>query len=138
LLLAATARASPTYPAAVAQRLSLSYVPACSLCHVEGKTGSGTAETPFARSARARGLEAGDDRLVPLALDALARDAVDSDGDGATAIRELLDGTDPNVRGGASIALRADPGFGCSSAGAETALAAALVLLWRRRGNAAR
>jgi hypothetical protein len=140
LVAAAAARASSSYPAAVAVQLSLSYLPSCSLCHLEGKTGYGTAETPFAKSARARGLEAGDTRLVGVALDALARDGVDSDADGVTDIRELLAGTDPNVAGGGSIELRADPGYGCGSAGGSAAVLGlvAALLLTRRRGDAPR
>jgi Bacterial TSP3 repeat len=124
--------ASPAYPAAVSGHLSLSYVPACSLCHVDGKTGSGTANTPFALSARARGLHGGETSLVAGALDALARDGVDSDGDGVTDIRELIAGTDPNVAGGSPTALRADPGFGCSTAAGDVAWTAWLLLAIRR------
>jgi hypothetical protein len=137
LLVAGAASASQVYPAAVAQHLSLPYVPACSLCHLAGKTGPGTAETPFARSTRARGLRSGDTPLVAVALDALARDGVDSDGDGVTDINELVAGTDPNVAGGSSIELRADPGYGCSSADGSAGLAELVVaLLFTRRGAA--
>ena len=111
------AHASPGYPTAIVERLGIFYSPPCSLCHVEGKTGPGTAETPFARSARAHGLEGGDVRLVGIALDALMRDGTDSDRDGVSDIQELLAGTDPNLAGAQSIEVRADPASGCSSAG---------------------
>ena len=117
LLAAHEAHASPGYPTAIVERLGIFYSPPCSLCHVEGKTGPGTAETPFARSARAHGLEGGDVRLVGIALDALMRDGTDSDRDGVSDIQELLAGTDPNVAGAQSIEVRADPASGCSSAG---------------------
>ena len=99
------------------EHLAIFYSPPCSLCHVEGKTGPGTAETPFARSARAYGLEGGDVLLVGIALDRLARDGIDSDRDGITDIQELLAGTDPNLAGSQSIQVRQDPMSGCSSTG---------------------
>jgi hypothetical protein len=117
LFAAQEAHASAGYPTAIVQHLGIFYSPPCSLCHVEGKTGPGTAETPFARSARAHGLEGGDIRLVGIALDALARDGIDSDRDGITDIQELLAGTDPNLVGGESIKVRQDPTTGCRSAG---------------------
>src|SRR2546428_12533570 len=109
LLAALGARASAGYPTAIVEHLAIFYSPPCSLCHVEGKTGPGTAETPFARSARAHGLAGGDVRLVGTALDALARDGIDSDPDGVTDIQELLAGTAPNLKGGPSIQVRQDP-----------------------------
>jgi len=113
---AGAARASPQYPTAIVEHLNIFYSPACGLCHVEGKTGPGTAEMPFARSARAHGLEGGNVGLVAVALDAMMRDGTDSDRDGVSDIQELLAGTDPNVSGNQSIELRTDPASGCSSA----------------------
>jgi len=117
LLAAQGAYASAGYPTAIVEHLGILYSPACSLCHVGSKTGPGTAETPFAQSARAHGLEGGDVLLVGIALDALMRDGTDSDHDGVTDIQELLAGTDPNVKGAQSIEVRQDPTSGCSSAG---------------------
>ena len=114
---AGAARASPQYPTAIVEHLNIFYSPACGLCHVEGKTGPGTAEMPFARSARAHGLEGGNVGLVAVALDAMMRDGTDSDRDGVSDIQELLAGTDPNLAGAQSIEVRADPASGCSSAG---------------------
>ena len=131
LLAAHEAHASPGYPTAIVERLGIFYSPPCSLCHVEGKTGPGTAETPFGRSARAHGLEGGDVGLVGIALDALARDGIDSDRDGITDIQELIAGTDPNLAGGESIQVRQDPMSGCSSAGSGDWLL--LLGLWRPR-----
>jgi hypothetical protein len=134
VLAAQAAGASPEYPTAIGEHLALLYNPPCSLCHVEAKTGPGTGETPFARSARAHGLEAGDIRLVSIALDALAQDGTDSDRDGIADIQELLAGTDPNVSGGRSIERREDPQSGCSSAGAGWGWVSLLALhLFARR-----
>ena len=132
LLAAQEGRASPGYPTAIVEHLAIFYSPPCSLCHVEGKTGAGTAETPFARSARAHGLEGGDVRLVGIALDALARDRIDSDRDGITDIQELLAGTDPNLAGGESIKVRQDPMSGCTSAGGDCGWLL-LLALWPAR-----
>jgi hypothetical protein len=135
---AGAAAASEEYPSIVAAQLSLPYVPACSLCHVGGKTGAGTARTPFGWSMRARGLKSGDVALVAPALDALQRDRVDSDGDGVEDVRELLAGTDPNVAGGSSFALRADPAYGCNSGGSASLLPLVVALIFAARRSAIR
>src|SRR5438128_7324004 len=133
LLAAQEARASPGYPTAIVEHLAIFYSPPCSLCHVEGKTGPGTAETPFARSARAHGLEGGDVRLVGIALDALMRDGTDSDRDGVSDIQELLAGTDPNLAGTQSIEVRADPASGCNSTGGACGWLALLLAVRRAK-----
>jgi hypothetical protein len=117
----------------VAAQLSLSYVPACTLCHSAGAEG-GPADTPFATAMRARGLSASADSVAP-ALDRLRRDGVDSDGDGTGDIDEIIAATDPNADGG---------GCACAAAGAADATslyAPALMLLSlasRRRAAHAR
>jgi len=133
-LAAGAAAASPRFPDAITLHLQLQYVPQCSLCHVAGNTGVGTARTPFAFSARDRGMVGGDTSLVVKALDAMARDGVDSDGDGVTDIAELLAGTDPNVYGPVRLEFRQDPSYGCSGARADlVALAGLLALITLRR-----
>lgn len=114
VLLSSTALASRRFPAQVATELGLSYEPACSLCHVKGNTGPGTAETPVALSMKARGLQSGGRSSVASSLAALGSDHVDSDGDGVTDVDELRTGTDPNSPEATSIAGRADPSFGCA------------------------
>ncbi len=137
VLVSGAAQASRKFPAVVETQLALGYAIQCSLCHVNGNTGSGTANTPFALSARARGLVGGDTQSLRTALAAMAADGVDSDGDGVGDIAELLRGTDPNVAGPVPIDGRIDPAYGCSSApaGAEGALllAALFAPFWRRR-----
>jgi uncharacterized protein (TIGR03382 family) len=142
-----SARATPGLPGQVRSSLQLDYTPACSLCHEEGKTGSGTVFTPFALSARARGLVAGGEgggrsgssagtSLVG-ALARMTTDQVDSDGDGVDDVAELKDGTDPNVFGPVPIATL-DPTYGCSSTGGPAplpALLAALFFLASRRSR---
>jgi len=113
VLLPSNVLASRRFPAQVATQLGLSYEPACSLCHVKGNTGPGTAETPVALSMKARGLQSGGRSSVSSSLTALDSDRVDSDGDGVTDVDELRMGTDPNSPEPTSFAGRADPSFGC-------------------------
>jgi hypothetical protein len=112
VLLAGTAIASPPFPPEIRAHLSLSQTPDCSLCHVNGQTGFGTVNTPFGKSMRARGLLAGSIASLDTALDALAAERTDSDGDGTPDIDELKAGTDPNVAGGGSFP---PPTYGCFS-----------------------
>jgi hypothetical protein len=119
-----SARATRGLPGQIRSSLALGYMPQCSLCHEAGKTGNGTVFTPFALSARARGLTASGGggssgshtSPVSIALTQMATDQVDSDGDGVTDVEELKAGTDPNVPGAVPMAL-ADPTYGCSTAG---------------------
>ncbi|AKV03577.1 hypothetical protein AKJ09_10240 [Labilithrix luteola] len=134
-LSASTSEATPEFPGVIAKHLGVA-TPECTLCHV-GTPGSGTANTAFAKTLRARGLLPYDDASLTTALDAISAENKDSDGDGTPDIRELQDGTDPNsAPGDGSIT----PEYGCeigrglrvdSTAGAVPALA--FVLLWMLR-----
>ena len=104
------AHASSIYPPEVHSHLALSYTPDCSLCHANGQTGFGTVTTPFGKSMRARGLVAQNIASLDTALDALAAEKTDSDGDGTPDIDELKAGTDPNVAGGSAVP---PPSYGC-------------------------
>jgi hypothetical protein len=97
-------------PAEIARDLSLPYTPSCALCH-SARTRGGPADTPFGTSMRTYGLSASADSVGP-ALAGLARDHVDSDGDGVGDIDELLRESDPN---------RGEAGCECSIAGAPRA-----------------
>ena len=109
------------------------YEPPCSLCHLRGSTGSGTADTPFALSMKARGLSANDNTSVATALDAMVRDNVDSDGDGTPDIQEIEDDTDPNTPANVSLSGDVGPNAGCgggqksNSGGGAPAAAAGLL-----------
>lgn len=121
---ARTARATPGFPAVVAEHLDLPTAPSCALCHA-GTQARGTVTTPFGVTIRSRGLQAYDDDSLRTALDALAAENKDSDGDGSSDIDELEAGTDPN---GAGVAVV--PEYGCQSApmGSRGSLAAAGLL----------
>jgi hypothetical protein len=108
------ARAHEEFPSQIAYHLDAPNDPACGLCHLGGKTGSGTVYTPFAWAMRARGLTGEGDTVLP-AIDRMRDDGVDSDGDGATDTNEIIDGTDPNAPGTAKNPT--DPQLGCSAAG---------------------
>ncbi len=107
------ARATPNFPPAVRAHLTLAAEPACTLCHL-GTPGRGTVNTPFGSSARSRGLVAYDDGSLRTALDALAAENKDGDGDGVGDIRELRDGTDPNAGPGDDESV---PDYGCGVTG---------------------
>jgi len=136
-------QAKPEFPPDIAHHLSASVVPACSICHLEGKTGGITVVTPFAMALRAHGFTDSEDSLNS-ALDGMQSDGTDSDGDGTSDVEELRLGTDPNspVPG----ATTADPTYGCNLAsrpprvgwGAVALSVAALVILGRRRRQLAR
>lgn len=106
-----SAHATPNFPGAVRDHLKLAAEPSCSLCHA-GTPGRGTVNTPFGATMRKRGLIAYDDGALRTALDALAAEQKDSDGDGVPDIRELESGADPNAgpEGGEDLT----PVYGCA------------------------
>lgn len=130
------AQATPNFPGGIQTHLTLAEAPPCTLCHL-GTPGRGTVNTSFGATMRSRGLVAYDEASLGSALDALAAEQKDSDGDGTDDIRELRDGTDPNAGAGGSESPV--PEYGCNAAtrpggGASLALlAAVLVVVWRRR-----
>lgn len=128
LLLAAPAWATDAFPGAIQTKYMLADLPPeiCALCHVNGITGVGTVNTPFGRAMRMRGLVLNDNVTLNAALDALAAESVDSDGDGMTDVAELMAGTSPNVPqagsgggagggggGGGSSVFVPPPRYGC-------------------------
>jgi MYXO-CTERM domain-containing protein len=113
--------------------------PPCRLCHIQGTTGSGTLQTPFAVSMLARGLT-GEDTSVCAALAAMGN--VDSDGDGKSDLSELENDTDPNTRANVQLSVEPTPSYGCSVASSSPragwpalalAVGALLLPLGRRR-----
>ncbi|MBI2393347.1 MAG: hypothetical protein HYV09_27435 [Deltaproteobacteria bacterium] len=115
LAAASPAGASPAFPDAVRARLGLSYAPPCAICHEGGRGGAGTVTTRFGRAMMDRGLKGGDGASLAAALDAMARDGVDSDHDGASDVDELRRGKDPN--GASGVAIGAPPiEYGCGGA----------------------
>jgi hypothetical protein len=145
-LIAAPAGATPNFPSAIASHLGLATSPDCTLCHV-GPTQIGTVVTPFGTSMRARGLVMYDEKSLTTALDALAAEKKDSDGDGTPDIDELRAGTDPNTAGdgtgGTGTPAPDEPRYGCGAhvapstrgpgAVASLAFAAVFTALARRR-----
>ena len=124
------AHGSYIYPPEVRSHLSLSYTPACTLCHQSESGGFGTVTTPFGKSMMARGLVAQNIASLDTALDALAAEHTDSDHDGVPDIDELKAQTDPNVAGGGSVT---PPSYGCFDATGQSGSPLALlplVLAW--------
>jgi hypothetical protein len=124
------AHGSSIYPPEVRAHLSLSYTPACTLCHETESGGFGTVTKPFGKSMMARGLVAQNLGSLDTALDALAAEHTDSDHDGVGDIDELKAGADPNVAGGGSVT---PPSYGCFDASGQRSSPLALfplVLAW--------
>jgi hypothetical protein len=130
---APVAVAKEEFPREIAQHLGAKTNPPCGLCHEYGKTGNATLTTPFAWSMRARGMSNGGSILG--ALDRVAADKVDSDGDGALDVDELVAGSDPNSPDSTPghPGTVGDPQLGCAVAGdargAWTSIVAALLML---------
>lgn len=137
-LIASVADAKPSFPGQIESYLNLSYVPPCSLCHIDGVTGGQTVVTPFGYSIVKHGLSGGKSGMNT-ALDAMKASGVDSDGDGVTDIDELIRGTDPSsaangeLSGPKSSSGCAASGGGSTAPGALAAGVAALALLLSRR-----
>jgi len=126
---ATNAGASQPYSEEVRAALDLSYTPACTLCHGAGAdAGTWLVDTAFGKSMLVRGLRPATQTeressftmdggtLSPSLVTALERmrsDGVDSDGDGAEDLDELVWKSDPNTYDG----LRPNPtpqvSYGC-------------------------
>jgi hypothetical protein len=94
------AHATAGFPGEIQSHLALAAQPSqsCSLCHTTGSAGGkGTVNTPFGVSVRGHGAVANDNAALDSALDGMAKDSTDSDGDKVPDITELKNGTDPNV-----------------------------------------
>jgi hypothetical protein len=112
LLSARTSRATPNFPPAIQQDLSLDYQPDCSICHTDGDQGGlGTVNTPFGKNMRERGLVAFDTTSLQSALTQMENGNVDSAGDCLDDIDELKADRNPNDP---------DPPGVCGDAGAQT------------------
>jgi len=143
--------ATSRFPGVIYRDLAGSYTvppyhPPCSLCHLRGSTGAGTAQTPFALSMKAHGLVAGDNASVTQALNALSSDKVDSDNDGTPDVQEIENDTDPNTPANVSLSGESGPNAGCgggqqsnignSKASAIGLLGTGLLIWFRRRALA--
>lgn len=146
---AAVARATDGFPPAMSAWLAThsdagapAANPPCAVCHSGGSTARGTVTTPFGLAMRARGLVASNNATVATALDALAAERTDSDGDGVIDVDELALGTDPNLAPGTNAAppiqygcVQVAPGRGTPFAIVAAACIAALAMVLARRGS---
>ena len=137
LVLPARAGATPGFVSQIKSELNAPTVPSCALCHAT-TAGGGPVTQPFGKSMLARGLRGGNAASLTTALQALAAEGTDSDGDGVGDIEELSMGLDPNFAGDAGTE---PPVFGCAQVAPGTpeptsaaiALGCALALLVHRR-----
>ncbi len=143
-LAASSASATPNFPGAVQRTLAASSAPDCSVCHVGGRVGRGTVNTPFGSGMRARGLVLYDEGSLVRAITAMEADRVDSDGDGVIDVDAIRMGKTPNPTE-AELPDETIPTYGCIGSVApaaprsESALALGLLavgLLAVRRGRA--
>jgi len=95
ILLSANVGAMPTFPSEIQSHLGLSYAPQCTLCH-GSVSGGGPVVTPFGQAMLAAGLTVSGGSTLTNALDTLAKNKTDSNGDGVPDIDELKAGNDPN------------------------------------------
>jgi hypothetical protein len=77
------------------------------------------ADTPFARALAVRGFSPDAPRSLELAVEAMRKDGVDSDGDGAQDLDELGWGGDPNVPDLPVGVNDPSPAYGCAIRRAE-------------------
>lgn len=98
VLAPSSAQAAPEFPKYIKDHLALDYEPPCELCHLEGNAGIGTIRTPFGLSVRSYGPGPDGSQEILAAIDKLAADGIDSDGDGTGDVTELKSHRDPNVR----------------------------------------
>lgn len=138
LLAPANAYALGSFPGQIKNHLGLATTPQCNLCHAS-TAGGGAVVQPFGKAMLAAGLTRSGGSTLTSALDKLAQDGTDSDGDGVGDIDELIAGTSPNPDKtpveygcGGQIAAHEPWGFTPTIAGALTFL---FVLSRRTRGG---
>jgi hypothetical protein len=95
VLLSANVHAMPTFPSEIQSYLHLSYTPQCTLCHAS-LSGGGPVVTPFGEAMQAAGLTMSGGSTLTNALDTLAKNKTDSNGNGISDIDELKAGNNPN------------------------------------------
>ena len=112
-LFANVALASSIYPSDIEAAVGSCKPPPCTVCHETNGGGGGTVTREFGQALMSRGLTGGSaSDLLNTALDQLAADAVDSDGDGTPDWDELAAGSDPNP-GGVAFCDQLSPVYGC-------------------------
>lgn len=146
LLVLATPRfaaAIPDFPGELQERAEMPCAPQCTLCHRDNNGGIGTLQGAFIETLdEAQVLDIDDPASVQAAVDFLASNAIDSDGDGALDLDELKDGQNPSLKGDAPLC---GPTYGCGATVAKSErtdwlavtiallASAGLVASWRSR-----
>ena len=121
MIFTSLAWATPEFPDALAEATGLPCDASCTVCHSTASGGPGTATQPFAVSLLDAGAMPYDVASLDAAIEAMAADRTDSDGDGVGDVDELAAGDDPNST--ASLCGQLTPTYGCfNTAGAAPAL----------------
>ena len=112
LLVASSARAEPTFPAAIQTAADIPCEPPCTLCHTTSPGTAQTATKAFAFTLLSYQLMPGHPESMAAAIAMLSADQHDTDGDGVSDVKELAAGTDPsNPRPGSELC---GPLYGCA------------------------
>lgn len=101
-----------TYPEEIKAHLVLNFDPPCTLCHATNEGGLGTVVTLFGKSMMGEGLTTNFSSL-DTALERMATDNVDSNGDGTSDIDQLKRSLDPNT--GARYTSTGPQQYGCGA-----------------------
>lgn len=94
LLATSIAEAKPNFPSQIQQHLGLNQEPTCLVCH-GSKQGGGPVTQPFGLAMLNAGLTSSGNASLTGALDKLAADKTDSNGDGIPDIEGLKQGVEP-------------------------------------------
>lgn len=107
LLLPSQAFAMGSFPSQIQSHLGLATAPHCNICHAS-TSGGGPVVQPFGKAMLAAGLTRSGGSTLTRALDKLAQDKTDSNGDGTSDIDELKVGANPNPD-------KTPPEYGCGA-----------------------